>query len=95
MTDIIHNNGEKFGEFSAKHEGESAGILQYEWLDENTINIVHTETYEHFEGKGIGKDLLYRAVDFAREKDLKIKATCPFAHSVLEKDASVKDLFLQ
>ena len=55
MLDIIQNNGEKFGEFSANYGGESAGVLQYEWKDDDTFNIVHTEVGDHFEGKGIGK----------------------------------------
>ena len=79
MTTITQNNGEKFGEFSANYDGESAGMLQYEWIDDKTFNIVHTEVDEHFSGKGIGKDLVSHAVDYAREKNLKIKATCTFA----------------
>ena len=94
MTTITQNNGEKFGEFSANYDGESAGMLQYEWLDENTFNIVHTEVDEHFSGKGIGTDLVSHAVDYARQNNLKIKATCSFAKSVLEKDDSVKDVFM-
>lgn len=93
MAEIIQNNGEKFGEFSARYEDQSAGILQYEWIDENTFNIVHTEVEDHFEGKGIGTDLVNSAVDFARKEGKKIKATCPFAKSVLEEDASAHDVF--
>ena len=94
MTNIIQNNGEKFGEFSATHDGERAGVLQYEWIDENTFNIVHTEVDEHFGGKGIGKHLVSAAVEFARNEGKKIKATCNFSKSVLEKDESVKDVFI-
>lgn len=94
MTDIIQNNGEKFGEFSATHDGERAGVLQYEWIDDNTFNIVHTEVDEHFGGKGIGKSLISEAVKFAREKNVKINADCPFAKSVLEKDNSTHDVFV-
>lgn len=93
MTDITQNNGEKFGEFSASYEGQSGGVLQYEWKDENTFNIVHTEVDENFGGKGIGKHLISAAVEYARKEGKKIEATCPFAHSVLEKDDSVKDIF--
>lgn len=94
MTAITQNNGEKFGEFSASYEGQSAGVLQYEWKDENTLNIVHTEVDENFAGKGIGKDLVSAAVDFARKEGKKMEATCSFAHSVLEKDDSTHDIFM-
>lgn len=93
MAEITQNNGEKFGEFSARYDGEKAGVLQYEWMDENTFNISHTEVEDHFEGKGIGKDLVTSAVEFARKDGKKIRATCPFAKSVLEKDASTHDVF--
>ncbi len=93
MTEIIQNNGEKFGEFNANYDGENAGLLQYEWKDDNTFNIVHTEVDENFGGKGIGKHLVSAAVDYARKEGKKMEATCTFAHSVLEKDASVKDVF--
>ena len=73
MLDIIQNNGEKFGEFSANYDGESAGVLQYEWKDENTFNIVHTEVDENFGGKGIGKHLVTAAVDYARKEGKKWK----------------------
>lgn len=86
MADITQNNGEKFGEFSAKHDGENAGILQYEWKDENTLNIVHTEVENHFEGEGIGTELVSAAVDYARKEGKTLEATCPFAKDVLEND---------
>ena len=93
MIEITQNNGEKFGEFSASYEGENSGVLQYEWKDEDTFNIVHTEVKDHFEGKGIGKHLVSAAVDYARNEGKKIEATCTFAHSVLTKDGSVTDVF--
>lgn len=93
MIEITQNNGGKFGEFSANYDRENAGVLQYEWKNENTFNIVHTEVKDGFEGKGIGKHLVSAAVDFAREKGKKMEATCTFAHAVLAKDASVQDIF--
>lgn len=93
MAEIIQNNGEKFGEFSAKYDGQSAGVLQYEWKNENTFDIVHTEVEDHFEGKGIGTELVSAAVEYARKEEKKIEATCPFAKEVLEKDDAVKDIY--
>ena len=93
MIDITQNNGEKFGEFSANYEGQNAGVLQYEWKDDDTFIIVHTEVEDHFEGKGLGKHLVSAAVEYARKEGKKMEATCTFAHSVLEKDESVKDVF--
>lgn len=93
MAEIIQNNGEKFGEFSARYEEQSAGVLQYEWKDENTFDIVHTEVDDTFEGKGIGTDLVKSAVEFARKEGKKIEASCPFAKSVLEENDSYKDIY--
>ena len=93
MIEITQNNGEKFGEFSANYDNDNAGVLQYDWKNENTFNILHTEVKDGFEGKGIGKHLVSAAVDYARKEEKKIEATCTFAHSVLTKDASVHDIF--
>ena len=93
MIDITQNNGEKFWEFSANYDCESAGVLQYECISENTFNITHTEVNDGFEGKGIGKKLVCSAADYARKEGKKIEATCNFSKSVLEKDDSVKDVF--
>ncbi|WP_411197825.1 GNAT family N-acetyltransferase [Sphingobacterium thalpophilum] len=52
----------------------------------------HTEVSENYTGKGLGRQMLSAAVDFAREKGLKILPLCPFAKSVFDKEADLEDV---
>ena len=92
MLKIEQKNNINFGEFFAEYDSEKAGLLRYDWINELSFNINHTEVNPKFEGKGIGKHLVSAAVDYAREENRKIKATCPFAKAVLEKDENSKDV---
>lgn len=93
MLEITQNNNENFGEFTATFENQAAGILKYQWKNHTTFNIVHTEVDQKFGGKGIGKQLVKAAVEYARKNDKKIIASCSYAHAVLEKDGSLSGIF--
>ena len=56
------------------------------------IIIDHTEVNESLRGQGVGRKLLDRLVAFAREEKLKVIALCPYAKSVFDKDASIRDV---
>ena len=45
-----------------------------------------------FVGKGLGKQLIMKAIDFARIKGLKILPLCPFAKKVFDADSSLYDV---
>ncbi len=44
------------------------------------------------EGKGFGKKMVTKAVEFAREKGIKILPLCPFAKSVFDKTPEFRDV---
>jgi len=58
----------------------------------NKMIIEHTEVDESLEGKGVGKQLVYTAVEYARNHSLKIVPLCPFAKSVLDKEVEWHDV---
>lgn len=90
--EIKHSNNEKNGIFEVYVEGKKAGEMTYVWAGPEKFIIDHTEVDENFGGMGLGKKLVYAAVDFAREKNIKILPLCPYAKATLEKDESVKDV---
>jgi len=90
---IQHEDDSKYGVFFVEANGERLAEMTYSWKDANTININHTEVSAKLEGKGVGKQLIDRAVQFAREKNIKIMATCPFASAVLQKVEKYHDVF--
>lgn len=59
----------------------------------NRIIIDHTEVDEGLSGQGVGSELVKAAVEYARENDIKIHATCPFAKNILNKTESYIDVF--
>ncbi len=54
--------------------------------------IDHTEVNEGNNGKGYGKKMVAKAVEFAREKNIKIIPLCPFAKKVFDKTPEFKDV---
>ncbi len=83
MAIHIELNGTK-GEFKLFEKEVQAGFMRFS-IDENILNIVHTEVDQAYEGKGLGKQLVMAGVEYAREHHLKIKPYCVYAKSVLEK----------
>lgn len=65
----------------------------HRFTDKDTLMIVHTEVDESLGGKGIGKQLVAAAVNYARKNSLMIKATCPFAKKVLDRIPEFADVY--
>ena len=84
-------NGSK-GVFYALEEGAKIGEMTYSKAGADKIIIDHTEVDENQKGKGIGKILLAKVVDFARNNNIKIVPLCPFAKSVFDKDVDIRDV---
>lgn len=76
----------------AKEEGQTAGKMTYSISSAGFIIIDHTEVNPEFKGKGVGKKLLLKIVEMAREKNIKILPLCPFANAMFEKTADIQDV---
>ena len=85
------DNGKK-GVFFIEENGEVVAEMTYVWSGEDKIIIDHTEVSEKLGGKGIGKQLVHRAVEMAREKQIKILPLCHFAKKVFDKTEDYKDV---
>jgi uncharacterized protein len=90
--EIIQENNEKKGVFKAIENNVEAGLMTYSWAGENKFIIDHTEVNPDFSGKGVGKQLVMKAVDYARANNLKIMPLCPFAKSVFDRVAEIRDV---
>lgn len=87
----VEDNGKK-GRFAFYEDNEFAGEMTFTWVGESRIIIDHTGVEEKFNGKGVGKKLFMKSVEFARNKNLKVIPLCPFAKRMFEKDKSAQDL---
>ena len=79
----------------AEENGKKAGVMTYSIAGENHIIIDHTEVEPEFKGKSVGKQLLYKIVEMAREKDIKITPLCRFANAMFAKFEDIRDVLKQ
>ena len=81
--EIQHYDNDGRGRWFIGADGETLGEMTYFWNSPNVFTIDHTEVGEKLKGTGSGKKLVRAAVEYARQRNLKISPTCPFAKSVL------------
>lgn len=92
MIEIKHKEEGTKGFFNAYVNGNKAGKLSYTTAGNDKIIIDHTEVDIIYKGQNIGKQLVMNAVNFARNRRLKIIPLCPFAKAVFDKTESIQDL---
>ena len=90
--EIKHKSEGNKGKFLIEKDGIIIAEMTYVWAGETRIIIDHTEVDESLKGQGVGKKLVTEAVNFAREKGIKIMPLCPFAQAVFEKEKDFKDV---
>ena len=80
------------GSFYIEVNGNQEAMMTFVFAGEDKIIIDHTEVNPRNEGKGFGKKMVTKAVEFAREKGIKILPLCPFAKSVFDKTPEFRDV---
>lgn len=91
MNISFKDDGKK-GAFFIQADGDTLAEMTFVWAGEKKIIIDHTEVSERFKGQQAGKKLVQKAVDFAREQQIKILPLCPFAKRVIESNADYGDV---
>jgi uncharacterized protein len=82
------------GKFQALENGTQIGLMTYSIAGEDKIIIDHTEVIPAYNGKGIGKKLVVKAVEFARKNNIKILPLCPFARGVFARNKDLRDVLV-
>ena len=80
------------GGFYAIEDGKKIGEMTYSAAGPGKIIIDHTEVDPEEKGKGIGHVLLTKAVEYARENNVKILPLCPFAKASFDRDVTIRDV---
>ena len=80
------------GYFHIDVDGKQEAKMTFVFAGEDKIIIDHTEVNPGNEGKGFGKQMIKKAVEYAREKGIKIIPLCPFAKSVFDKVSEFRDV---
>ncbi len=84
-------NGTK-GYFYVTVDGKKESKMTFVFAGDDTIIIDHTVVNPGNNGKGYGKKMVTKAVEYAREKNIKIIPLCPFAKSVFDKIPEFRDV---
>ncbi|MGK5533716.1 GNAT family N-acetyltransferase [Streptomyces sp. URMC 129] len=77
--------------FEAWIDGELAGFAEYARTG-GVVEYAHTQVRSDHEGEGIGATLARTALDDARERDLRVRVSCPFIRGWLERHPEYQDL---
>jgi predicted GNAT family acetyltransferase len=90
MTDITVTRNDAAKRFEIVADGVTAE-LRY---DEHPryITLIHTEVPPALEGRGYGGALARTALEYAREKHLRVVPRCPFVRSYLERHPEYAEL---
>ena len=83
---------DKNGYFYVSINGKSEAKLTFVFAGNNKIIIDHTEVNPGNNGKGFGKKMVVKVIEFAREKNITIIPLCPFAKSVFDKNPEFRDV---
>jgi predicted GNAT family acetyltransferase len=89
---IEHQESNSKGAFFVAQNNERLAEMTYSMAGNQLMIIDHTEVSDALRGQGAGKQLVKAAVDFAREKKIKILPLCPFAKSVFDRVPEWRDV---
>lgn len=91
---IQHKQGKVKSMFYVEENGKLLAEMVYSMPNPDKMLIEHTEVDESLSGKGIGKQLVYAAVEYARTNNMKIIPLCPFAKSVFDRVKEWQDVLV-
>jgi predicted GNAT family acetyltransferase len=80
------------GRFEIERDGETA-YLDYS-LSGNILELIHTEVPEKLRGMGIASSLAENALQWAKERNLKVDIVCPTVQDYITKHPEYSDLVL-
>lgn len=78
--------------FEARVDGVSAR-LDYEQRG-NVIGLTHTGVPPEIGGRGVGGELMHAALEYARAKGLKVRPSCSYAASYIDRHPEYRDLLV-
>lgn len=91
MTDLDITHDADAGRFEVVVDGSTA-FLQYERLDQRTLDYRHTFVPDALRGRGIATALVQFALTHAREQGLRVVPSCPFVAAAIQRNPTYAEL---
>lgn len=91
MSQIHHEQDDSKGRYWTRIEGHLAQMT-YSRSDKAVITIDHTVVPDALRGKGVGGQLVQRAVLDARAAGIRIVPLCPFAKAQIQRHPDWQDV---
>lgn len=94
MINIQHTETERNGIFEAWLDNKQVGEMTYQRPTPQRMVIDHTRVFDGFEGRGIARQMVLAAVDFARLNSRFIIPVCSYARALLTRTDEYKDILV-
>jgi uncharacterized protein len=93
VTRIVeHTPSGNGGAFFILEDGRRIAEMTYRRASPELAIIDHTEVLASLRGKGVARQLLDAAVQWARDNHIKLGATCSYAVVQFARDKSIQDV---
>ena len=76
-------------EFVLRVDGERLGFLEFTRPDVGVMRIEYVEVSPELRGTGLGRQLVAKAIDFAKEAKLRVVPICGYARAVITRDPAM------
>jgi predicted GNAT family acetyltransferase len=76
-------------EFVLRVDGERLGYLEFTRPDVGVMRIEYVEVSPELRGTGLGRQLVAKAIDFAKEAKLRVVPICGYARAVITRDPAM------
>lgn len=90
MAILVTDNAER-ARYEVSVDGAPAGFAAYR-LQGSTVVFTHTEVDNAHGGRGVGSELVGRALDDVRERGLRVRPLCPFVRSYIGRHPAYREL---
>lgn len=78
-------------EFVLRIDGERRGFLAFTRPEVGLMRIEYVEVEPELRGTGLGRQLVAKAVEFARDAKLRVVPICSYARAVIQRDPAMAE----
>ncbi|MDD3771306.1 MAG: GNAT family N-acetyltransferase [Weeksellaceae bacterium] len=72
------------GNFQLFIDEKKVGEITFKYQKENVISINHTLVEKEYQGRGYGKKLVEKVMEYAQQNELNLTASCWFADKLIQ-----------